>query len=132
VDNSPLPEPHDVRAHLAGGIPVAEIEANEALFQALSFSPDVLFARRPDDDRYRDFKSSIGEIPAIARLIETDAGLLARTGALRDALTEWWASQTGSLVALPHGRNLIIWNPTPRQQRPNIRGSYSFQQFLTL
>jgi type I restriction enzyme M protein len=27
VDNSPPPEPHDVRAHLLGGVPVAEVEA---------------------------------------------------------------------------------------------------------
>ena len=106
VDNSPLPEPHDVRAHLAGGIPVAEIEGNSALFESLGFSPDVLFAHRPADDRYRDFKPSITERPAISRLIEADAGLLARTGALRDALTLWWISHTGSLIALPQGRNL--------------------------
>lgn len=106
VDNSPPPEPHDVRAHLAGGIPVAEIEGNSALLESLGFSPDVLFAHRPDDERYRDFKPSITERPAISRLIEADAGLLARTGALRDALTSWWASHTGSLIALPQGRNL--------------------------
>ena len=106
VDNSPPPEPHDVRAHLAGGIPVAEIEGNSALFQALGFSPDVLFAHRPADDRYRDFKPSITERPATSKLIEADAGLLAQTGALRDALTLWWTSHTGSLIALPQGRNL--------------------------
>lgn len=27
VDNAPPPEPHDVRAHLHGDVPVAEIEA---------------------------------------------------------------------------------------------------------
>ena len=32
VDNSPPPEPHDVRAHLVGGIPVAEIEAERSSF----------------------------------------------------------------------------------------------------
>lgn len=106
IDNSPPPEPHDVRAHLVGGIPVAEIEGNSDLFESLGFSPNVLFAHRPDDERYRDFKPSITERPAIARLIEADTGLLDRTGALRDALTSWWASHTGSLIALPQGRNL--------------------------
>lgn len=106
VDNSPPPEPHDVRAHLVGGIPVAEIEGNSALFKSLGFSPNVLFSHRPDDKRYRDFKPSITERPAISRLIEADAGLLARTGALKDALTSWWGTHTGSLIALPQGRNL--------------------------
>lgn len=106
VDNSPPPEPHDVRAHLVGGIPVAEIESRPALFESLGFAPDVLFACRPDDGRYRDFNASITERPVIARLIETDAGLLSRTGTLKQALTEWWASHTGSLADLPQGRNL--------------------------
>ena len=37
VDNSPPPEPHDVRAHLIGGIPVSEVEAQQPLFDALGF-----------------------------------------------------------------------------------------------
>jgi len=106
VDNSPPPEPHDVRAHLVGGIPVAEIEGRASLFESLGFEPDGLFTRRPDDNRYRDFKAVVNEKSAIAKLIETDAGLLTKTGALRDALTEWWAAHTDSLVALPQGRNL--------------------------
>ena len=106
VDNSPPPEPHDVRAHLAGGIPVSEIEDRTSLFESLGFAPDVLFARRPDDNRYRDFNAEVTERPAVARIIETDAGLQARTGVIKDALTGWWASHTGSLVALPQGRNL--------------------------
>jgi len=106
VDNAPPPEPQDVRAHLVGGIPVAEIEGGGALFEALGFSPEVLFEHRPHDARYRDFKPSIIERPAIAQLIEADAGLRDRTKALRDALTAWWAAHTGSLVALPQDRNL--------------------------
>ena len=106
VDNTPPPEPQDVRAHLVGGVPVAEIEANRALFEALGFSPDVLFDHRQGDERYRDFKPSITERPTISRLIEADTGLLARTGEVRDALAAWWTSQAGSLVALPQDRNL--------------------------
>ena len=106
VDNSPPPEPHDVSAHLIGGIPVAGIESRSALFESLGFAPDVQFARRPDDGRYRYFNASITERPVIARLIETDAGLLSRTGTLKHALTEWWASHIGRLADLPQGRNL--------------------------
>lgn len=106
VDNSPSPEPHNVRAHLAGGIPVAEIEDRTALFESLGFAPDVIFASRPDDSRYRDFNADIRERPAIASLIESDVGIQERTGALKDELTHWWASHTGSVVALPQGRNL--------------------------
>jgi type I restriction enzyme M protein len=39
ADNAPPPEPHDVRAHLVGGVPKAEVEANSALFAAHGFDP---------------------------------------------------------------------------------------------
>jgi type I restriction enzyme M protein len=106
VDNAPPPEPHDVRAHLVGGIPVAEIADRTALFESLGVNPDLLFTRRTDDDRYRDFKPEITERTAIAGLIEADPGLQAKIGSLGDALTRWWASHTASLIALPQGRNL--------------------------
>jgi len=32
VDNAPPPEPHDVRAHLHGGVPVSEVDALQAVF----------------------------------------------------------------------------------------------------
>ncbi len=106
VDNSPPLEPHDVRAHLAGGIPVAEIEGRATLFASLGFGSDAVFAPRPDDDRYRDFKEDVSQRPAIAEIIASDAGLQTRTGALKDELTDWWNSHTRSLTALPQGRNL--------------------------
>ena len=106
VDNASPPEPHDVRAHLAGGIPVAEIESRTTLFTSLGFGPVAIFARRSEDGSYSDFIADIRERPAITRRIESDTGIQERTRALREALTQWWASHTGSLVALPQGRNL--------------------------
>jgi len=44
VDNSPPPEPHDVRAHLLGGVPVVEVKDKRALFAALGFNPAHAFA----------------------------------------------------------------------------------------
>ena len=46
VDNSPPPEPHDVRAHLLGGVPVAEVEAHRPLFDALGFDSAHAFISR--------------------------------------------------------------------------------------
>ena len=39
ADNAPPPEPHDVRAHLLGGVPKAEVEAKAELFEAHGFDP---------------------------------------------------------------------------------------------
>src|SRR6266478_5995623 len=52
VDNSPLPEPHDVRAHLQGGVPVAEVQAKQSLFDAVGFDPNLAFARRKQEPYY--------------------------------------------------------------------------------
>jgi type I restriction enzyme M protein len=46
VDNSPPPEPHDVRAHLLGGVPAAEVTAKRPLFDALGFNPAHAFVSR--------------------------------------------------------------------------------------
>ena len=43
VDNSPPPEPHDVRAHLHGGIPVAEIEQLGDFFKNDEGVKDAIF-----------------------------------------------------------------------------------------
>lgn len=39
ADNSPPPEPHDVRAHLHGGVPQAEVDTLAPLFSAHGFDP---------------------------------------------------------------------------------------------
>ncbi len=39
ADNAPSPEPQDVRAHLSGGIPKAEVEAKRELLAAHGFEP---------------------------------------------------------------------------------------------
>ncbi len=46
ADNAPPPEPHDVRAHLLGGVPKAEVEAKAALFAAHGLDPMALFVER--------------------------------------------------------------------------------------
>lgn len=106
VDNSPPPEPHDVHAHLVGGVPVAEIEGQRSLFESLGFNPDLLFTPRSGDSRYRDFSAAISERSAIAGIIEEDSGVQARTGALKDAMVQWWVAHAGKLAALPQSRNL--------------------------
>ena len=48
ADNAPPPEPHDVRAHLLGGVPKAEVEAQAALFEAHGFDPTHLLPERDE------------------------------------------------------------------------------------
>ena len=44
VDNSPPPEPHDVRAHLHGGVPAAEVDSLGAFWASYPGVRELLFA----------------------------------------------------------------------------------------
>jgi type I restriction enzyme M protein len=50
VDNSPPPEPHDVRAHLNGGVPVREINALQGYFDNYQGVRELLFRPRDDEN----------------------------------------------------------------------------------
>jgi type I restriction enzyme M protein len=106
VDNSPPPEPHDVRAHLLGGVPVAELEAKRALFEALGFEITHALVPREHDPRYCDFAPTLYERTALNPLVENDPGIQARVQALRQAFTAWWTAHAPLLADLPQHRAL--------------------------
>ena len=59
ADNAPPPEPHDVRAHLLGGVPKAEVEAKRDLLDAHGFDTAAIFVDRPGDPDYYDFAPAV-------------------------------------------------------------------------
>ena len=89
ADNSPPPEPHDVRAHLHGGVPMAEIDdAAEMLERAGLSALEVLFSDRGDG--YADWCHNIASLD----------GREAAHGAISEAVVQraaaspwpqWWA-----------------------------------------
>jgi len=106
ADNSPPPEPHDVRAHLHGGVPKAEVNALASLFAEHGFNPEHLFARR--DATYLDFASAVKTRPDLRAAIECDAGVKAKEQALLDALAAWWKTAVPRLAKLPATRDPMI------------------------
>ena len=106
VDNSPPPEPHDVPAHLVGGVPVAEVTSERPLIDALDFDPSQIFVVRASDAGYFDFDPSIADRAALRSLVESDAGVRARLDGLRQALSVWWSDHSARLADLPSQRNL--------------------------
>lgn len=98
ADNAPPPEPHDVRAHLIGGIPKSEVEAKAELFKSHGLNPMDLLT--PRDDRYLDFAARITVRADIKLAIETNAGLVARETEIRDNFNRWWADHTDDIIAL--------------------------------
>jgi type I restriction enzyme M protein len=87
ADNAPPPEPHDVRAHLFGGIPKAEVEAKRALFEAHGLDPTRLLQER--NERYFDFADAIAAKADLQARIEADSGVQARERALTEAFAIW-------------------------------------------
>jgi type I restriction enzyme M protein len=106
VDNSPPPEPHNVRAHLLGGVPVAEVSDKRPLFDALGFNPAHAFAQREKDAKYFDFAPALPDRAAIRPLVETDSGVQACLVKVRQQLAAWWKEHSFRLADLPKRRDL--------------------------
>jgi type I restriction enzyme M protein len=104
ADNAPPPEPQDVRAHLHGGVPRAEVEAKAPLFTAHGFSPERIFAAR--DEAYLDFSPGISKADLKARVI-TDEGVQAREAELHAALDRWWEQHAALVADLPTTKSLM-------------------------
>ncbi|MDF2257640.1 type I restriction-modification system subunit M [Streptantibioticus ferralitis] len=103
VDNSPPAEPQDVRAHLYGGVPKAEIEAKAKLFEAYGVDASALFAPRDGDPEYVDFLPEGPETMA-ARVPELAA---AKEAELRETYEKWWADQAAHFTALADNHRLM-------------------------
>ncbi|MFI1955556.1 N-6 DNA methylase [Streptomyces xinghaiensis] len=105
VDNSPPAEPQDVRAHLYGGVPKAEIEARAGLFEAYGVDAGELFAARDGagSEEYVDFlpegpDATAERIPGLAAAKEAE---------LRTAYETWWADQEEHFTTLSEGGRLM-------------------------
>jgi len=105
ADNAPPPEPHDVRAHLLGGVPKAEVAAKADLFAAHGFDPARLLVER--DARYFDFRPEVNGNGDLKARVEDDAGVTAKEKALADAFAAWWDAQQGRIEALPETKALM-------------------------
>ncbi len=105
ADNAPPPEPQDVRAHLYGGVPRAEIDAFKDLFAAHGFDPAVVFV--PRDAAYVDFAPVLAGREAIRGVVAGAAGVVAIEKCVTGAFASWWKKARGRLKALPDTRDLM-------------------------
>lgn len=105
ADNAPPPEPQDVRAHLLGGVPKAEVEAQAELFAAHGFDPALLLVEH--DDRYLDFRPDLTSKADLNAAVEADAGVRAREQVLEEAFSCWWEAQQGQIKSLPGSEALM-------------------------
>jgi type I restriction enzyme M protein len=88
VDNTPDPEPEDVKAHLIGGIPITEISAQQKQFDKFGFEASEIF--KPRNEQYSDFKDDIKEKSRIKAIIETNANVQKTYATMQQQVNEWW------------------------------------------
>lgn len=88
VDNTPEPEPEDVRAHLVGGVPESEVGSHAETFARFKVNPAILF--KPRGEGYLDFADTLKDKSAIRPLVEADAGLIETYAVMNRGVAEWW------------------------------------------
>ncbi|WP_319531961.1 N-6 DNA methylase [uncultured Cohaesibacter sp.] len=98
ADNAPPPEPHDVRAHLVGGVPKTEVESKAGLFASHGLDPMDLLV--PRDEHYLDFRAEIAKRADIKPAVEDNAGLKAREAAILESFNAWWRDHSDDITAL--------------------------------
>jgi type I restriction enzyme M protein len=98
VDNAPPPEPHDVRAHLHGGVPLREIDA---LFRFRNNYPGLsesVFT--PRDATYSDFSPHITHRRHLAAIVQGDPAIAAAHLGFHKTLAQWWQENLPHVIAL--------------------------------
>lgn len=107
ADNTPAPEPHDVRAHLQGGVPLAEIEAKHELFAAHGFDPmQFIFEPTSSGDKYRQFGGHAKTRRFLRELVESFPGVEETERQLNIQFSRWWDAKQEHLKTLPQTKAL--------------------------
>jgi len=134
VDNAPPPEPHDVRAHLHGGIPLSEIESLGHFWQNYAGLRADFFA--PRDAEYMNFSPSLVEKRDIAEFVNRHAGVLQANQAFLAQLDAWWEQNLPIVEALApdaanqqaRPRNVYVMRS---QLMDSIHDAFAQQNLLT-
>ena len=90
VDNAPPPEPHDVRAHLHGGVPKSEIDALGHFWSNYPELRKRCFQPRPGTSAYLDFAPEVTDRRALADIVNGDKSVVAAHEAFIKTLEAWW------------------------------------------
>jgi type I restriction enzyme M protein len=106
VDNSPEPEPHNVRAHLMGGIPADEVKAKAHIFDKYHLKDGDMLVQRTDTPNFYDLLPSIDEKDKIKTVSEAICDPIEDD--MRLALDEWWNDNNKRLETLPDTKDPFV------------------------
>ncbi|MEJ2463721.1 MAG: type I restriction-modification system subunit M [Candidatus Thiodiazotropha sp.] len=104
VDNTPEPEPEDVQAHLIGGVPESEVQAQQAEFEQFGVDPLSLF--RSERPGYLAFAKGIDSKAAIKVRLEADPNLQQTLATHHDVLESWWSVARDDFAQLRDGKKM--------------------------
>jgi len=90
VDNAPPPEPHDVRAHIHGGVPVTEINALAHYWANYTGLRAKCFQARANDSKYADFTPALADKRQIAEIVANDISVQKRHAKFLAQVEAWW------------------------------------------
>ena len=132
VDNSPPPEPHDVRAHLHGGVPKSEIDLLEHFWVNYPDLRRRCFQPRPDTDSYLDFTPEVTDRRALPDIVNNDKSVAASHETFLKMLETWWESQLPCIEALaPSDSNKGNVYALRRSLRASIEQTFAGTKLLT-
>ncbi|EAY26249.1 type I restriction-modification system subunit M [Microscilla marina] len=106
VDNSPPAEPQDVRAHLHGGIPAAEVAALEAYWQNYPGLRERVLVPYPSQAGYMQFADSIADKATLKAALEQSPEIAQKHQQYEDSIAQWWQQHLPQLQALPERKNV--------------------------
>lgn len=119
VDNTPPPEPQDVRAHLHGGVPIAEVDSLEHFWSNyLQLREDCFL---PRDVGYLDFAPILTNKRDIADLVANHQSVIGVHEAFMKRLEEWWQDSFPIVEALV---------PDPENQSETAGNVYAMRRAM--
>jgi type I restriction enzyme M protein len=132
VDNAPPPEPHDVRAHLHGGVPVAEIESLGHFWKNYCGLRDRVFILRPNGPAYAAFTPEVPDRRALAEMVKNDPGVANAHSRFLEILEAWWCKNLPLIEALApnNGKKGNVYE-LRRQLQASIAETFIGQTLLT-
>lgn len=104
VDNSAAAEPHDVKAHLKGGIPEIEVNALQGYWDNYPGIREQIFTN--DRDNYLKFSQIISDKEAIKGYLDGAKAIKDKHESYMTSLKLWWDEHQAKLEALPDNRNV--------------------------
>jgi type I restriction enzyme M protein len=105
VDNAPPPEPQDVKAHLHGGLPEAEIDSLQHYFDNYKGLRSLLFTEAKKGYAY--FTGQFDTKEKIKPAIEQAKGIVAKRQAYQDAINDWWQGHLPSITTIKDQRSVF-------------------------